>query len=329
MNVDGGQLLSGERKISRYSLHGLCVGSEIPLPAPVCGKAIDLRVLWGSEQDKEGALRGSLLAQVQLDGGGHTLVAAEGGWILRHTGVCDFRISSDTRLITVDLAPGGNSELVPVILSSNVFAFLLALRGDSVLHASAIEMQGRTIAIVGASGMGKSTLSALFCAEGAQLISDDLLRVESTGNRAFCFLGTGLIRLRATATELADLFAARTRATTSDGRIGVMLPRPAKSRFQLDAIVVPAPSRSAQALTVRRLTQRDALVELLRYPRALGWSVAEPTRQFFLVAAMLARIVPVFTARIPWGPPFDPEIPRSLLERIDQQMDEEGATIAG
>jgi ABC-type glutathione transport system ATPase component len=35
-----------------------------------------------------------------------------------------------------------------------------------MLHASCVEVGGATVAVVGESGMGKSTLAALFCAAG-------------------------------------------------------------------------------------------------------------------------------------------------------------------
>jgi hypothetical protein len=58
--------------------------------------------------------------------------------------------------------------LLPVVLYQ---------RGFLVLHASAVEIGNRTVAFLGASGWGKSTLAAALQARGHRVISDDLVPV--------------------------------------------------------------------------------------------------------------------------------------------------------
>ena len=212
--------------------------------------------------------------------------------------------------------PGGDPELASILLAGNVLSSVLTLQGECVLHASGIQIDGSALAIVGASGMGKSTITALLCAAGARLISDDVLRLTASRRGTACFAGTSLIRLRPAAAELALLFPDGMTIPTSDGRIGVRVQQAAGSRFQLHAIVIPRPSREAPELIVERLGGRAALVELLRYPRLLGWRVSEPTRRSFRFLSDVAMNVPVFSAEVPWGPPFDSAMPRQLLERV-------------
>jgi hypothetical protein len=294
------------------------VCSEIPLSERVSESGDpDVYVQWGERTAVPTAPPdGRLLALQDPDVGGYTIVETEsGGTTIRFSGECDFRISPDRRSIVVDVAPGFDG-FVPIVLPGNVLASLLGLEGKCVLHASGVLADGWTLAILGASGMGKSTLAAVFCAAGAELVSDDLLRVDSDGGRPRCYAGTAQIRLRTKAAELAEPFPPDARELTSDGRIAIMPGQAEGPTFGLDAVLIPLPSRRARRLRVRRLPKKDALVSLLRYPRILGWQAAEPIRRHFEVGAEIAESVPVFEATIPWGPPFAPGLSRALIERL-------------
>lgn len=52
-------------------------------------------------------------------------------------------------------------------------------RGASVLHASAVERDGKVIAICGPSGAGKSSLAAMFVSRGWSLVSDDTVSINA------------------------------------------------------------------------------------------------------------------------------------------------------
>jgi hypothetical protein len=59
-----------------------------------------------------------------------------------------------------------------------VFGFLLRLRGVTCLHASAVERDGRAIALAGAEGAGKSTTAAALALRGHAVLSDDIVALE-------------------------------------------------------------------------------------------------------------------------------------------------------
>jgi len=56
-----------------------------------------------------------------------------------------------------------------------VMGFVLLLRGTHCLHASAIDVGGRAIALVGPAGAGKSTTAAAFAKLGYGVLSDDVV----------------------------------------------------------------------------------------------------------------------------------------------------------
>lgn len=301
-----------------YSLHGLRVRSEILLAErPLVARTSDVDVLLGARVSiPDVPPPGRLLALRDPDGGGCTIVQNSSGHTIRFFNECDFRISSDQRSIVVDVDPDFDNGLVPLLLTGNVLAALVVMQDGCVLHASGVRVGHRTLATLGGSGQGKSTLAALFCAAGAKLVSDDLLRVESDNGRTRCYTGTAQIRLRPNAAELARAFPEGRRRVTADGRIATTPDQAGGPVLTLDVVLIPLPSRGDRRLQVNRLPKRDALVSLLRYPRVLGWETVTPIKRHFAVCAEIAESVPVFEAKIPWGPPFDAGLTQAILDAI-------------
>jgi hypothetical protein len=75
------------------------------------------------------------------------------------------------------------SENVAAPLLRAVAPKILALQGETVLHASAVSLGGKVIAFTGASGAGKTTTARALSAAGGAIVSEDLLWVETDGSR--------------------------------------------------------------------------------------------------------------------------------------------------
>ena len=63
-----------------------------------------------------------------------------------------------------------------------IFGFLLRLRGFICLHASAVAIGERAIALLGTAGAGKSTTAAAFADSGYPVVSDDVLALIDRGD---------------------------------------------------------------------------------------------------------------------------------------------------
>ena len=169
--------------------------------------------------------------------------------------------------------PAGRDELIPILLAGTVSAFLLTLRGHTVLHASAVAVDGEALAFVGQSGRGKSTVAAPMCVDGAELVTDDVLVVDA-GPPVTCIGGAPELRLREKAAEIAALHPDAATRETADNRLA-FTPRPGPvESLPLAAIVIPAPSRTHSEVEVRRLEPSAALFSLLGFPR--GTRLAAP-----------------------------------------------------
>lgn len=267
-----------------------------------------------------------LLARLRDDVRGTGFIAARTshGYRLRIEGLCDFDISGDLAEVAWKVVPDGDIGLVSVLAAGAVLAFRLIMAGCLVLHASAVCARGRGLAFVGASGMGKSTMATLMCAGGATLITDDIARIDIDGACAMLSPGAVESRLRPAAVSLKELFGqpGATR-TTSDGRSAMSLPGWTSGPVALDAIVVPLPSREQLELVLTSLSPAQALILLGYFPRLPGWVDTDVLAYQFNRLADLVERVPVYTAVVPWGPPFATETGTQLLKRLG--WDEEDA----
>ena len=303
-----------------YNLYGLRVHSEIALPAPIArndGQPYDLHIRWGEcKAISDGAPAGEILAKLLLhDGRGYTLVDSGRGYALYFHQTGEFRIDYDVRSVCVHLAPGIDPDIAALLVAGNVMACVLTLAGEFVLHASAVEIGGSALAFLGGSGMGKSSLAALLCTNGARFVTDDLLRLQPDGKGWRCFPGTGQLRLRKSAAALIEKFPLTIRDATPDDRVAVKLDDD-PSMPLLGVIVIPRLSRSARALKLERIPPSKALLYLIAYLRIQETTRKEQRQRQLDFLGRIVANVPIFEAIIPWGLPFPRKLAASLVRGV-------------
>jgi hypothetical protein len=234
-------------------------------------------------------------------------------------GIADFVIDAELRSVTCHPIEGGRSDLIATVLPGTVVAFLLSVAGGLVLHASAVELGGKALAFAGASGQGKSTMAALFCAGGAALVADDVLPLEFAMNgtdseEVLCVPSGQEIRLRDKAASLVDRFGdASSVRMTSDDRHAVSPNRTAAPRVPLFGVVLPRPNKDLVRVEAKHLKPGEASYWLGRYQRIEGWVHPDHLRQQFRDVGRLVTAIPVYEVSVPWGPPFAQGLREQIL----------------
>ncbi len=227
------------------------------------------------------------------------------GYLYKIRDFVQIYIAADQGSLHCRLLAGASESMLPVMLGGHVLATLMLLRGQLVLHASAVEAGGFAYAFVGHSGAGKSTLAALACRSGARLVTDDVLRVEPEGTMATCFRGGSFLRLRPESKALAGAEDGTSAGMSADGRHLVASPPTTADRLPLAGIFVPCRREPADPLARTTLDPKAALLTLLQFPRVLNWTDPQTSAEHFDKLASVVQHVPVHCMDVPWGRPIE------------------------
>jgi hypothetical protein len=318
-------------------VYGLTVRSEVPLhlrrPVAV-GTPVDLEIALGApvahtEAQSVAMPPGRVLLDLRGSRRYYAATAVDGGFRLRFFGSCDVDLDGSLTRATVHPMPGADPGLLSVLVGGTLLAFVLTMRGEAVLHASAVQVGDAALAFVGASGMGKSTMATLLCADGARLVTDDVLRLDLTSSPPTCALGATELRLRKGADHLSERFANQSGIapglrTTGDARQALAAVPATTEDLPLAALVVPVPDHSPERRTaeIMPLSPTEAMVLLAQFPRLLGWQDASIRRASFHQLAEVIDRVPVHAALLPWGPPFPDDIAPRVLRATGLMADD-------
>jgi hypothetical protein len=174
-----------EREVhGRYRAYGVELACDFPLPptppttaVATLGPTIEVR-RGTREEVREGWRRVFVLHEAALDDGGEVRVErdAAGEHLIRR-GEHLFRLSPDMRRMIC--APPAESDPAweSSLLDWAPYAAAVLAKTECI-HAGAIQVGGRVVAIAAPSGGGKSTLVAALAARGARFFSDDVVALE-------------------------------------------------------------------------------------------------------------------------------------------------------
>lgn len=155
-----------------YLLCGWKVRSDIPLPElPAwrgAARPADLRIRLGAVPALPGC--------PSSDERGLHLPARD-DCLLQIGGVARYRARGGAEVVVQPVLPATAPE-IRIFLLGSILGFICHQRGVLPLHASAVRIGGRAVAICGPSGAGKSTLAAALAARGHGMMADDVLVVE-------------------------------------------------------------------------------------------------------------------------------------------------------
>jgi hypothetical protein len=166
--------------VTTYSVAGIGLATDLLLP--------ELR----SEQPDDGAVTWTMAATDGLSSPGpydvlteshqadgrlwsRVLGTPDGTYVLEFPGLIEFGIDPARRTVELVDQPGLADSTRCHLVIDQLVPHLVSLGGHLVLHASAVAIRGRAVAVIGTSGAGKSSLAAAFVQRGHRLLADDYL----------------------------------------------------------------------------------------------------------------------------------------------------------
>ena len=149
-----------------YRISGLSVASEIVLPGLIAGTpsmAPEVTIRRGEVPDALPAAKSSGISWQQCDD----------HFLLHIPAIARFMLTAGRDIVFTPESDADPDD-VPIFIVGTVFGILLHQREQIVLHASAVELNGKAIVFCGHSGAGKSTLAAALAHRGYPVVADDV-----------------------------------------------------------------------------------------------------------------------------------------------------------
>ena len=180
----------------RHLVYGLVIESELPLTsvheaAGSDGRA-DITLLAGSPDYFRAIVPGG--ARDPDDWIEH-VVLDDGSVYMKSSDVFEATISANGRTAICRMLGDVEQRAFEANLLNFVVSASLTLQGEETLHATVLEMEGRAVGLLGQSGAGKSTLAAYLISHGADLVTDDMLRVSFAGDTILAHPGPYRLKL--------------------------------------------------------------------------------------------------------------------------------------
>ena len=291
---------------ARYRLFGLVAEADRPLPAlpaePGAG-APDLRIWLGRVPPEafppSAETHWYLSPRVTAEEEPTVEVwrRADGGFRLRYADGCEYHVDAAASAVACTWPAHFTPEDAATYLLGPVLGLVLRLRGVPALHASAVAVGGRALALCGPPRAGKSTTAAALAARGHPLVADDVLALAERQGKME--VRPAYPHLRLWPDVVAPLFGA-------GAELPLLTPNWDKRLLRLDAGFHPGPlplgavyllqPRGEDAPRLQPVAGAEAVLALVSNAY-VGWFPGrEAQARELAVLGRLARSVPVVRA---------------------------------
>ena len=275
--------------------------ASLRITAPTVIEQLTEREEWSQQwPDKHG----NVLIQVALERPGNDHDDGNRTYLLKFSGMCEFRLDIVRGSIGIARLPATSAEAIEHLLIDHVLPCLLDGLGELVVHASCIGLDSGCVLFLGQSGWGKSTLTGLLGRHGHAPLSDDCTLLT---------LNEGVVQATPTYPGLRLFDDSIEQAFERIPRLHPVAEYTSKRRIRLDAQAthskIPAPVRAAYLLndpaqpatatSIDPVSSATACMTLIKHSFRLDLHARQRTAALMQQAAMAARRLPVFALRYP------------------------------
>ncbi|MEA2445477.1 MAG: type transport system ATP-binding protein [Thermoleophilales bacterium] len=295
---------------------GMLVASDFPLPglgpAEDARPDVNLTLSTAAEIDEawSGASGPPAWSTRFSDGREfHTERGSDGDYRFSYGHDAVFRWSAETGVL--QCAPRDrDDEAWQRVLLDTVLLSVALLSGHHALHGSAVCIDGRAVAILAASGGGKSTLAAELLRRGARFLADDVVVVaRDDAGQLIAHPGPGVMNLPVAIADLAPELGSEVARFDSEGELWLEIRGPADGPQPLAAVVV-LDRGPGKATICRRETA--SVVDLLAHTTSYK-DRSDGLGDQFALFSDLAERTPVFTLEADAAAPVQ-QVAQALLD---------------
>ena len=297
------------RPLFRYAVYGLVVAIEEPMqslrPAAASDGDPAITVSFVEPEYFQSFVPADVAKAEEDDWVAYALLA-DGSVYLKAAGIFEVIVSRDGRTVACSALGAVDRRTFEANLMNFVLGTSLTLQGEEPLHSTVVDLGGRAVGLLGQSGAGKSTLAAFLISRGADLVTDDMLRIQFAGDSLLAHPGPYRLKL------LDDPGRRFLPGALADGHFNTLsrktMVKP-RAAGQQGAAPVPLAAlyyigelsgwAAPSAVSVQPLTGLELAKVVLS--SAMDDRYTPPARlaQQMAFAARLARFVPIYALRYP------------------------------
>ena len=232
-----------------------------------------------------------------------------------------FTVSPNASEVFVALPHIVHEDTIRHLLLDQVLPRVLAHRGRSVLHTSAVTVDHRVIAFLGDTGAGKSTLAAFLHRAGHDILTDDALIVRRSGHGFLAVPTYPSLRLWPDSVaavfdsppDVAPMarYSAKCRVEVRDRSEPDYIGKP------LAAVYALQPTDKVESIIIHPMTPRDACMSLIRSTFQLDPTDRGRASQLLASVVDIARHIPVFAIAYPRDFGLLPKVRDTILGHKD------------
>ena len=246
----------------------------------------------------------------------------EAGYLLRFPELADFIVSTDARSVCcyprADIPP----ETIRHLLLNQVIPLVLSQLGGIVLHAAACAMPQGTIAFMGSTGAGKSTLAASFGLKGFPILTDDCLLIEEQDGVVMSVPSYPGLRLWSE--SISALFEEEPLlqpvAHYTDKKRLLVEQSQLDGSILLSAVYVliePEGAEEFSGVTITPLAASEAIFEAIKHTFQLDITDRAKLRRDFKQYEWLAKSVPFFKLAFPREHAYLSTVNMAILDHLN------------
>lgn len=295
-----------------YVAYGLGIQSVLPLPELMPGEAAADVVVRLRKVDR--------LPPEAISAGAYSQATLEEVYLFWQE-VGAFLVRSGHEII-VEPAPGVDERVLRLFVLGPALAVLLHQRGWLVLHASAVAIDGETVAFLGGRGWGKSTTAAALHARGHGIVADDVTAVRLDTGHPMVSPSFPQLKLwpEVAVSSLGDDLQALPRLHPDREKRARPVARSFPSAsLPLKRIYVLGEGESQR---IEPLRPQEALVELVRHSYVSLLLQTTEASSHFLQCSSVVRNVPVLNLRRPRSLPALSDLARLVEEDLAQSTEQ-------
>lgn len=262
----------------RYLFADVVLRSEHPLEdlLPATGRrADDCRIRWPS-------------VDPESRDGGEIVYESPRLFITRHEGIHEANYCDGARFVvrrgggTIDCYGTPSRRKTLHYLLDHILPRALDLQGRTVLHAGAVEVDGKAVLLVGKSGAGKSTLAALLGRSYGNLLCDDAVHIREHNGSLWTVPTYACLRLKPGSPTGIE-----------PARLHPIDPVACSRPLAMVLLLSPRPADCPEPVALEVVRPRDIFEELVG--NALSFQPAEPAtmKRHFLLVRRIRDEIPV------------------------------------